>query len=161
MHHRIFGRNGPTLGKCVLIGADGRQYEQEVRGPPEFPTLLQCYRVLAATLAISGEVIPPVRRHIVDMQERFHILCPNCWALEYQADDRFQHEKFPDILRTDSARYDRMISRGWWLAGKKTLNSIWTSHGTTYSGWLYTEHPNINGGTITLSFRRRTLSTAS
>ena len=76
--------------------------------------LIQCFNVYSCTLIVLGEVAPPWHEAYVEMQVRFNMLYPNCWALQYQSDDRLRHEEFPEILRTESNRYDRVISRGWW-----------------------------------------------
>lgn len=83
------------------------------------------------------------------MMTNFNILYGTKWPLLYQADDRFRHEEFPEILRKQSERYDRMGTKGLWPADFEDSEYDQTRLGTTSSGLQCTDHRNKSGGSIT------------
>ena len=40
---------------------------------------------------------------------------PTCWALQYQADDRWRREQIPELHRTESLRQNKRVHNGYML----------------------------------------------
>ena len=87
---------------------------REIQGPSDIAAWDGGWGVFMCSMLMANACLPP---HIEAYQEKFrkHVGdYPECYALAYQSDDRFRHEIVPELLRTETNKYEKRIAAGWW-----------------------------------------------
>lgn len=79
------------------------------KGPPDHATYEECSAVHECGIIMAKMVAPPRIHHYHRMQRDFAREYPECWPLQYQQDDRFRYEQFPQALHKLHAQADRQI----------------------------------------------------
>lgn len=98
----------------LVVGTDGLLCRREQRGPPDFHTYTECFTVHECSLIMAEMVSPP---RIGGYYKKMKDLAKNygtCWALQYQADDRWRHEQTPELRCNESKKYDKRVLNGYW-----------------------------------------------
>ena len=107
-HHMRTAKSQKFEG--MIVGADGYLCRMEQKGPPDHATYEECSAVHECGIIMARMVTPPRIHHYRRMQADFAREYPECWPLQYQQDDGFRYEQFPQALRKLHAQADRPIA---------------------------------------------------
>lgn len=100
----------------ILVG--GVVQETEMRGPPDFETWEECWAIFQTCMIMLGACSPSYLESYHAMIKRFNTtfckINAKCWGLLYQADNRFRHEHFVDMMRREQELVDKHLMRHTW-----------------------------------------------
>ena len=100
---------------AVLV--NGRVADTEIKGPPDFDTWLACWTVFQTCMIMAGACIAHYLESYGSMVQRLNkTYGPRCWGLLYQTENRYRHERFPDLVRFESVKAKRALKNGTWDA---------------------------------------------
>ena len=95
------------------IDAGGVPHRLEVHGPPNIKEWLESWRIFECTCIMLNVAIPPRLEAYATMFEELVEQYPESYAYAYQQEDRLRHEIVPELLRTETVKYDRRLLSGW------------------------------------------------
>ena len=98
----------------LIVGTDGLLCKQEQKGPPDFPTCLECMRVHECAGIMAGMFTPPSIDHFIKKMIKYDLRFGESYPLWYQQYDRWTHVQVPELLRKEMQKYDRQIDGGDW-----------------------------------------------
>ena len=98
----------------LVVGSDGLLCRREQKGPPDFSTYKECFAVHECAFIMAKMVSPPRISGYYKKMKRLATHYPTCWALQYQADDRWRHEQILELRRKESRRRNKRVLQGYW-----------------------------------------------
>jgi hypothetical protein len=114
----LWGPNGNrTLRKILSTGlmfaADGTLQRLSYSGPHSFEQWKICWKVYEVAMIMADAATPPVltayAAHVESMAKQFG---PTCWAVLYQAENRFRRERLEYLRRSESDLLNASIASG-------------------------------------------------
>jgi hypothetical protein len=114
----LWGPNGNrTLRKILstglMFGPDGTLQRLSYSGPHSFEQWKICWKVYEVAMIMADAATPPVltayAAHVESMAKQFG---PTCWAVLYQAENRFRRERLEYLRRSESDSLNASIVAG-------------------------------------------------